>query len=292
VVSNNAKENVMQRFEKIVFVFAIAIAPLTGCAGVGEPGKMGDPGVEGPTGTQGPAGPAGPLDPVAVILNSTTPQSASFNISGDGIIGGNVGIATNGPATKLQIGAGAPDGRSEGLQFGTQYKFLVYPKATVNTLVIDANGDVDFRQAATTNNGSGRIAFMTAMGSALGGEGVSTERMRIERNGNVGIGTSTPSSKLDVNGFIQTQDAVPFSIKRYTGTTDSAGGVAFAPGVYPNQFHIALLSAQVLCRGGSGEARGCTLNYVDGLNISASCPCASAHYRATVIYSSSFDASW
>ena len=69
---------------------------LAGCGqgAMGEPGAMGDPGSQGPPGT---------IDPSQAILNGTVPQSASFDITGDAVIGGNVGIGTAAPGSKVEI---------------------------------------------------------------------------------------------------------------------------------------------------------------------------------------------
>ena len=49
--------------------------------------------------------------------------------------------------------------------------------------------------AGTGNSGGGILRFLTSNGSSL------SERMRIENDGDVGIGTTNPQAKLHVNGF-------------------------------------------------------------------------------------------
>jgi hypothetical protein len=51
-----------------------------------------DGGVAIVAGPPGPPGPPGTIDPSQVILNSTSAQAATFNITGDGGIGGNLSI--------------------------------------------------------------------------------------------------------------------------------------------------------------------------------------------------------
>ncbi len=75
----------------------------------GSPGKEGAPGEAGPPGQAGDAGAPGPLDPTKVILNGTTPQAASFNVTGTGTVqnafvcGSVVGIGTSSPQAGLQV---------------------------------------------------------------------------------------------------------------------------------------------------------------------------------------------
>lgn len=86
---------------------------------------------------------------------------------------------------------------------GDAYKHFFWSHPTAgNNLVLEANGDTEYRQKKGTNNGSGNITFLTGMGTGIGGTGVSTEKMRIGANGNVGIGTAAPIRKLHVNGEI------------------------------------------------------------------------------------------
>ncbi len=113
------------------------------------------------------------------VQNSTTPQTANFNISGNGFVGGNFGIGTTSPSAKL----------------------------TVRTLT-DRYG---FQQT------DGAVTFGSFLGSAIdvplgGWFGTATNhplhfftnsslpRMTITQIGRVGIGITQPISKLDVRG--------------------------------------------------------------------------------------------
>jgi hypothetical protein len=73
-----------------------------------------------------------------------------------------------------------------------------------------------------TNDMPGRLVFSTTSS----GSATPTERMRITSTGNVGIGTTSPSYLLDVNGTTQ---ANIFRIKSAGYITDGGGNVTFNP---------------------------------------------------------------
>jgi hypothetical protein len=58
---------------------------------------------------------------------------------------------------------------------------------------------INAKGAQTTSNGGSFITFATTLQNTVNS---SQERVRIDHNGNVGIGTTTPSTKLDVSGTV------------------------------------------------------------------------------------------
>jgi hypothetical protein len=114
---------------------------------------------------------------------------------------GRVGIGTSSPANKLSVA-----------------------QNDSNTVITNGNSNIELSNINGTNNTYSRIIFNDTVGGAgaaifgvkltdttnnygqfefwtRGSSGGST-RMVIDPNGNVGIGTSSPSSKLDVNGAV------------------------------------------------------------------------------------------
>jgi hypothetical protein len=136
---------------------------------------------------------------------------------------GNVGIGTTSPTTQLQVGATSTNSISSVASLGGTSAGILGALSLVNTTGNAAAGygvAVDFH-VNSVYSPTGRIATIaesTTTPAALAfytyGGGL-TEKMRISSNGNVGIGTTSPSAKLDVNGAFYV-----------TGNTGLPNGVA------------------------------------------------------------------
>jgi hypothetical protein len=91
----------------------------------------------------------------------------------------NVGIGTDSPSQKLHVATSSGD-----------------------SIILVDNGTSQARFA--TDNDGPYIYALTSGDSALRVFGESSERMRIDSSGNVGIGTSSPSAKLEIKGASST----------------------------------------------------------------------------------------
>ena len=116
---------------------------------------------------------------IAFKTSTQTVLSEKVRITSDG----NVGIGTSSPNGRLQVASAVAGDAQIWLQSTTYtggYSTLGYNAST---------GEFRIKQ---NDGGSAGITFYTGASAS--------EKMRITPSGNVGIGTSTPSNKLEVNG--------------------------------------------------------------------------------------------
>ncbi|NCN08155.1 hypothetical protein GW944_01105, partial [Candidatus Parcubacteria bacterium] len=115
---------------------------------------------------------------------------------------GNVGIGTTGPGYKLDIGSATSGGviNLTNNNYDTDWR-LRWSRS-------DNTGTAGLRAANSADNGG--IEFWT--GTTAGSE---TEKVRISKTGNVGIGTTGPSNKLEVIGGQSYTGTVNDGVKLY-----------------------------------------------------------------------------
>lgn len=140
-----------------------------------------------------------------VTVNGVTPVTAMTVTSG-----ANVGIGTAAPGSKLTVVGGAvqqykPSGDNNAFYGSTSDTSNNYLRLGNTTGTLDLTCSNGSAYLNTTQNGP--LWFGTN----------GTERVRITSSGDVGIGTSSPSNKLDVNGSVNIGAAL------LTGTGVSTG---------------------------------------------------------------------
>ena len=188
---------------------------------------------------------------MASILSAGTTSNTALNLSAD--TSGVLQLATNGTTTAVTIDTSqnVGIGTASPTSFGGGYKTLEVKGST------SGNGGV-FR-AATSDNSYIFDMYVNNAGGSLETRGAypiafttnGSERMRIDSNGRVGIGTSSPAFILDVRAATSTISAVSTTGTNtaymfvsntggdfYLGRDNSAGNV-FGGGAYSANLYSA-----------------------------------------------------
>ena len=155
------------------------------------------------------------------------PVSAMFHNAG------NIGIGTNNPQARLDVN-GEVVLRATGTE-GGQLRLLGPDNATT-ILVMDTLTNVG-RVFTVTNNAILQLGQLTGTGGSIKFYTETAERMRIDANGNVGIGTeaAAPQAKLHVNGDIKCTSTVINGVRTMYFSGLNNGNQTISCAVYLNQ---------------------------------------------------------
>ncbi len=177
---------------------------------------------------------------------------------------GNVGIGTTSPAYKLQVNNNATVGIGASSLSGISPILYLDNGNTANGSVTIKSHNVGsgnvigaYRMAVSpdgtnyswagmaaledANANAATLAFYTSAGNASGAS--STERMRIDSAGNVGIGTSSPVSRLEVNSGSGTAPVLSVYATNPTfGAGDALGTISFGSTDSGNNIPAASIS--------------------------------------------------
>ena len=149
------------------------------------------------------------VDANTVAINTNSAERMRINASG------NVGIGTTVPLGKLDVWHG-----------GSSEVNLV--NAAFKTVTPRAGGQLNFRSGGDAGERSVPVAAIAGFDSFVGSDyrgemrlytqinNTLTERMRITATGLVGIGTTTPTTTLDVNGTINAPNESNFTVTSLT----------------------------------------------------------------------------
>lgn len=162
-----------------------ATGPMGPAGATGPTGPKGDTGANGATGPMGPTGPTGPtgatgatgpMGPIGAT-GPTGPSGTSSWTDGTGQVTttGKVGIGTASPGAKLEV----QDGN-------------ISIRGTANPKLEFKHDDATVHASMYRNSVDGKLFIKNDQGGDI-----------ILDNGNVGIGVTSPQSKLEVNGSVR-----------------------------------------------------------------------------------------
>jgi hypothetical protein len=188
----------------------------------------------------------------SVLFNTVTGLTVNGNLS----VTGNTGLGTSSPSTKLQINANNnSSGANNVLRFeDTDTTILsnqMSGKIEFYTSELSGPGVRSYIAGITDSDGDGKIIFGTALGSSTSLTGGTTtgERMRIDENGNVGIGITSPLYSLDVSSGVENTDEIALRV-----ANDNNKGVYFAPTAGVSSFNQNTISGDTVIVGSPGES--------------------------------------
>jgi hypothetical protein len=213
---------------------SIGLTGATGATGpAGPTGLTGATGPQGPIGLTGPAGPTGatgavgPQGPAGLLSNGSTAgntpywNGSSWVVNNSNIYnnGDNIGLGTL-PSSNFKVSAGGnvdvqgryiEVGRDTAGECGIVKNIPLHTTGYNGSLImgmVPNYGTVEVHHVlGGYAGGSGVSNFYTTFNTAEGGVGAG-ERMRINPNGNIGIGTKTPEYLLTIR---DTSNLTPYS---------------------------------------------------------------------------------
>jgi hypothetical protein len=165
------------------------------------------------------------------------------------IPGGNVGIGTTSPTQKLHVAGDAliaSSATAGNLYFGATDLYIRRDNSYDLSLVQagDSNSGLYLVSAGSvylnidSNNNDTDKAFIVQNNALKAG----TELFRVQENGNVGIGTTSPTQKLEVNGTIKATSFVG-SFSKTSTTQTITGNSALTIDVSAAYIHIITVAA-------------------------------------------------
>jgi hypothetical protein len=143
------------------------------------------------------------------------------------VTGSNIGIGTSSPQFKLNLNSTIGDNKIVSTDtVYTSVPFTIGHGYNDGTTPANITAKIEFLQDVSAGFVGDAIIFSTTPFSpAPGNLDTSTERMRITSNGNVGINTTNPSQKLEVQGYTLSTKYVSGEIEPFSSAENWSGDV-------------------------------------------------------------------
>jgi hypothetical protein len=142
----------------------------------------------------------------------TNTFNTALSIGVEGAAAGFVGIGTSSPLKKTEIRSAPTTADTDGLRVGDGTRYLEFAQtgATYNYMQVGGNQNLIYFSGSN-------LSLSTDGANAITLNTNSLERVRVTSAGNVGIGTTSPSSQLHCTGDIKFGDAITLSRNPATG---------------------------------------------------------------------------
>jgi hypothetical protein len=185
---------------------------------------------------------AGGTTRFSVASNGNVNVTGNLDVSGSETIGNTLGIGTTTPAGNLHVKGGSPVrviGDTTTLSASEYVDFF----ARSSLFASDLGGMRIQRRAATGD-------IDTSIWAAANGN-AATERIRINGNGNVGIGTNDPHGNLEIAGFKALIGLTDTSSNRRTDIQNDTGTLDFYTGLTSQPFPLPFPSMSIQANTGN-----------------------------------------
>ncbi|MBK8228631.1 MAG: hypothetical protein IPK70_15830 [Flavobacteriales bacterium] len=198
-------------------------------------------------------------------------------------VNGNVGIGTTAPSSKLHVSRGAA-----GYAPNANSGLTVEHSGNVYANVISATGETGVLFGSAANAAHGGIVYNSVWGLTLR-TGGNLERMRIDANGNVGIGTNAPGVKLDVvdgNWLIpmRVRNTLPtgYSAVQYINNNNKYGNIGWgnsAAATFADKFYVGTTSPEPMLFT-TGDVERARIDAAGNVGIGTAAPATKLHVAA------------